>query len=151
MSKYLEWKYLPYLCCAGLSLCREGVDHIETLIHAPDCLHCREAVPGRKGKGGHKRKGREWKQASSLVLFPSVPLPLAKLLIGRRRCKHGEMSLSCPLNVLLTALSDAFGGNRYPEYSHQILFKKKDSHSVSRCGPPQVQSKKAKHALTADN
>lgn len=107
------------------------------------------ARPQREGGGGHKRKRREWKQALSLVLFPSVPLPLAKLLIGRQWCKHGEMSLSCPLNVLLMALSDAFGGNRYPEYSHQIFFSKKDSqtHSVSRCGPPQVQSKKAKHAL----
>lgn len=86
MSKYLEGKYLPYLCCLGLSLCREDVDHTATLIYAPKCLHCWEAVPGLEGKRGVKKEGKGIKATVHPCSF-QLSL-LAKLQVGRHLFKH---------------------------------------------------------------
>lgn len=85
MSKYLEGKYLPYLCCLSLSLCRKGVDHTVTLIYTPKCLHCREAVPGLKGKRGVKKEGKGLKAKAHPC---SSHLSLLAKLLGRDLFKH---------------------------------------------------------------
>lgn len=61
----------PVSLWTRLSLCsKQGVDYANNrpLIHAPPCLHCGEAILGRKGKGGSS-----W---GSRVKASRVPFPL---------------------------------------------------------------------------
>lgn len=127
MSKYLEGKYLPYLCCLGLSLCREGVDHTATLIHAPECLHSGEVVPGLKGKGGVKKEGKGIKAP---VLFPSFPS-------GKAAHRKTIVSLSWPLIVLpCVTLWCLWCWTDILNIPIKCYLKKRHvSHSFCRCGP----------------
>lgn len=139
MSKYLEGKYLPYLCCLGLSLCRKGVDHTATLIYAPKCLHCWEAVPGLEGKRGVKKEGKGIKAAVHPCSF-QLSL-LAKLQIGRHLFKHEKRHAPDLWLCCLASLYDAFGVEQISWIIPSNVIFKKESHSFCRGGNSEIRLK----------
>lgn len=143
MSKYLEGKYLPYLCCLSLSLCRKGVDHTATLIHATKCLHCREAVPGLEGKKRVKEEGKGLKATARPCSF-QLSL-LAKLQKGRHLFKHGKRLVPDLWLCCLASFYDAFGVEQLSWIFPSNDIFKKLSHSFRRGGNSQIQLKYKTH------